>query len=79
MDGIDFEALTGDDNYFEDFDQGKIYRHARGKTITALENVLITNLVMNTADAHFNEHRMAGTPFGAVLSYAASISRWCLA
>ena len=33
-------------------------RHARGKTIEGLENVLITNLVMNTAQSHFNEHAM---------------------
>ncbi|MFT3801383.1 MAG: MaoC family dehydratase [Burkholderiaceae bacterium] len=50
--------LTSDDNYFEDFEVGAVIEHARGKTVTALENVLITNLVMNTADGHFNEDRM---------------------
>ena len=30
----------------------------RGKTVTEMDNVLLTNLVMNTADGHFNEHRM---------------------
>jgi itaconyl-CoA hydratase len=44
--------------WFEDFQVGEIYRHARGKTVTEMDNVLITNMVMNTADAHFNEHRM---------------------
>lgn len=62
-------ALTGNDNYFEDFEIGKIFRHARGKTIGPLENVLITNMVMNTAQGHFNEHMMAGTPFKRILSY----------
>jgi itaconyl-CoA hydratase len=62
-------ALTGHDNYFEDFKVGDVWRHARGKTIEALENVLITNLVMNTAQAHFNEHMMASTPFRTRLSY----------
>jgi acyl dehydratase len=52
-------GLTGGDNYFEDFEVGARFRHARGKTVTPLENVLITNLVMNTADAHFNEERMS--------------------
>lgn len=58
-------ALTGQDNYFEDFEVGAVWRHARGKTVTNLENVLITNLVMNTAQAHFNEHATGGR----ILSY----------
>jgi itaconyl-CoA hydratase len=62
-------ALTGQDNYFEDFEVGAVYKHARGKTVTALENVLVTNLVMNTAQGHFNEHMMAATPWGTVVSY----------
>jgi itaconyl-CoA hydratase len=47
--------LTGSSNFFEDFTVGDIYEHARGKTVEGLENVLITNLVLNTAQAHFNE------------------------
>jgi itaconyl-CoA hydratase len=62
-------SLTGTDNYFENFEVGAVFRHARGKTITNLENVLITNLVMNTASAHFNEHQMSLQPFGHILSY----------
>jgi acyl dehydratase len=52
-------ALTGKDNYFEDFTVGDLYEHARGKTVNEMDGVLITNLVMNTAQGHFNEHRMA--------------------
>lgn len=51
-------ALTSADNYFEDFDVGALIRHARGKTVTEMDNVLITNMVMNTAEGHFNEHVM---------------------
>lgn len=51
-------TLTSVDNYFEDFEPGMLLRHARGKTVTEMDNVLITNMVMNTADAHFNEHVM---------------------
>jgi itaconyl-CoA hydratase len=65
----DPSTLTGRDNYFEDFEVGAVYRHARGKTVTNLENVLLTNLVMNTAQGHFNEHMMSATPWGAVVSY----------
>ncbi|HXQ11463.1 MAG TPA: MaoC family dehydratase [Caulobacteraceae bacterium] len=61
--------LTGKTNYFEDFAVGEVIRHARGKTIEGLENVLITNLVMNTAQAHFNEHSMKTSPYGGRLSY----------
>jgi acyl dehydratase len=60
----DFSKLTGKNNYFEDFEVGMAIRHYRGKTMTILENVLITNMVMNTAQGHFNEHMMASTPFG---------------
>ena len=62
-------TLTGTDNYFEDFEVGQVMRHARGKTIEGLENVLITNLVMNTAQGHFNEHQMRNSPYKGRLSY----------
>lgn len=57
-------SLTGNDNYFEDFAVGDIYEHARGKTVTEMDGVLITNLVMNTAQGHFNEHQMQRAPQG---------------
>ncbi len=57
-------ALTGNDNYFEDFTVGTSYEHARGKTVTEMDGVLITNMVMNTAQGHFNEDQMAKGPMG---------------
>jgi len=57
-------SLTGTDNYFEDFAVGDRYEHARGKTVSEMDGVLITNLVMNTAQGHFNEHQMQSSPFG---------------
>jgi itaconyl-CoA hydratase len=62
-------SLTGRDNYFEDFVPGTVLRHARGKTVEALENVLITNLVMNTAQGHFNAHAMKGSRFGQRITF----------
>jgi acyl dehydratase len=50
-------GLTGSRNYFEDFSPGEVYEHVRGKTLTEMDNVLITNLVLNTAEGHFNEDR----------------------
>lgn len=65
--------LTGANNYFEDFEVGRAIRHFRGKTITNLDNVLITNMVMNTAAGHFNEHLMStlggGFGDGKIVSY----------
>jgi itaconyl-CoA hydratase len=51
-------TATQHEGWFEDFKVGEVYRHARGRTVTEMDNVLITHMVMNTADAHFNEHRM---------------------
>ena len=56
--------LTGARNYFEDFAPGQRMRHARGTTVGEVENQMVTKLVMNTADAHYNEHRARNTPFG---------------
>jgi itaconyl-CoA hydratase len=52
----------GFEGWFEDFRVGDVYRHARGKTVTELDNVLITNLVLNTAEPHFNEHFAQADP-----------------
>jgi len=54
----DTAALTSPGNYFEDFGVGDVWRHARGKTMTEMDNILLTNLVLNTAEGHFNEDRM---------------------
>jgi acyl dehydratase len=62
-------ALTGTDNYFEDFQPGMVIRHYRGKTVTPVENVQITNIVMNTAQAHFNEDMMSRDPRKHCLVY----------
>lgn len=62
-------SLTSKNNYFEDFTVGQVIKHARGKTMEPLENVLFTNLTMNTAQGHFNEDLMKLTPYGQRLSY----------
>lgn len=60
----DFGSLTGDANYFEDFAVGQRMRHARSATVDEVENNFISKQVMNTAQAHWNEAIMAGSPFG---------------
>src|SRR5207237_120691 len=61
--------ITGRSNYFEDFKVGDRFRHSRGTTVSELENQLLTKLVMNTAQAHFNEHAMKDTPWGQRLVF----------
>jgi itaconyl-CoA hydratase len=60
---------TGDHNYFEDFEEGEVYEHTRGKTVGPTENVQLTNLVMNTAQAHFNEDQMQDREFGERITF----------
>jgi acyl dehydratase len=49
--------------WFEDFVVGDRFRHSRGRTVADFDVAVLTLLVMNTADGHFNEHRMSSTPF----------------
>ena len=60
--------LTGQDNYFEDFNVGQVIQHARGKTMCENDNVGITLQVLNTAEAHFNEDAMKDS-FGKRLQF----------
>ena len=57
-------ALTGEGNYFEDFEPGAVMRHARGKTMCEQDNVGITLQVLNTAEGHFNEDLMQKNAMG---------------
>lgn len=66
---MDAEALTAETNYFEDFEVGAAIRHARGKTVTNLDNVLITNMVLNTAQGHFNEDAVAKRGLDGIVVY----------
>jgi acyl dehydratase len=61
--------ITSNDNYFEDFEVREIYEHPRGKTMTEMDNVSLTNLVLNTAEGHFNEDAMEDREFGERIVY----------
>jgi len=56
--------LTGEHNYFQDFEPGQVMRHARGKTMCEQDNVGITLQVLNTAEGHFNEDLMQKSSMG---------------
>jgi len=61
--------LTERDNYFEDCVVGDVIKHVRAKTLEPLEQVLITNMVMNTTSGHFDEEIMKSRPMGRRLSF----------
>jgi len=51
-------GITGENNYYEDFVVGDKYIHPRGRTVTEMDNVMVTHMTMNTASPHFNEELM---------------------
>ena len=71
-------SITGNKNYFEDFQIGAKLKHARGTTVGEVESQLLTKLVMNTADAHFNEHRAQNSPFGQRLVFGLVTGSICI-
>ena len=58
-------ALTGNGNWYEDFVVGQRVRHARGATVDEVENNFLSKQAMNTAQAHWNEHYLQGSPLGS--------------
>lgn len=53
--------LTRDDNLFEDFTVGETIVHPRGRTVCD-EHMLWTNVVLNTAQLHFNQKLCDDSP-----------------
>lgn len=66
-------SITGDDNYFDNFEVGQVFKHARGKTITENEAVTICHLVMNTASGHFNDDLMAQAHAAGLMKVSTSL------
>ncbi len=56
--------LLGATGWFEDFSVGQRIRHARSSTIDEVEGAFLSKQVMNTAQAHFNDHIMSKHPLG---------------
>lgn len=50
--------------YFEELNVGDVFRHANGRTLTEMDNVLFSALTMNTQPLHLNEDFAAKTQFG---------------
>ena len=54
--------MTG--RYFEDLTVGQRIVHARGRTVTEMDNVLFSALTMNTQPLHLDEEFSKKTQFG---------------
>jgi acyl dehydratase len=50
--------------YFEEFEEGIVYVHAPGRTLTEADNVLFTTLTMNTQSLHLDAEWASHTEFG---------------
>jgi acyl dehydratase len=50
--------------YYEDFEEGDVYKHPYGRTVTETDDVWTTNITMNLNPMHFNEAYAAETEFG---------------
>lgn len=50
--------------YFEEFQEGAVYVHAPGRTITEADNVLFTTLTMNTQSLHLDAAYGEASEFG---------------
>jgi acyl dehydratase len=55
---VNLASLTSPEGWYEDFDLGRKFRHARGATVGEVENGFISKHVMNTSDSHWNEDVM---------------------
>jgi acyl dehydratase len=53
--------------YFEDFNEGDVYEHRPGRTITEADNIWFTLLTMNQHPLHFDEAYASKTEFGKPL------------
>jgi len=50
--------------YFEEFEVGKIYRHALTRTVTEMDNILFTSLTMNVQPLHLDAEFSKNTIHG---------------
>lgn len=53
--------------YFDELEEGAVYVHSPGRTVTEADNVLFTTQTMNTQSLHLDAAWSAGTEFGEPL------------
>ena len=59
------EGWTG--RVYEDFEEGDVYQHPLGRTVTQTDNIWFTLLTVNPNPIHFDAHFAAQTKFGRPL------------
>ncbi|MEO1104729.1 MAG: MaoC family dehydratase [Pseudomonadota bacterium] len=42
--------------YYEDFEVGRVYKHALSRTVTEADNILFSNMTMNPQPLHIDRH-----------------------
>src|SRR5882724_11299272 len=50
--------------FFEEFEEGQVFEHAVGRTVTEMDNVLFSTLTMNPQPLHLDEEFAKQTEFG---------------
>jgi acyl dehydratase len=50
--------------FYEDFEEGQVFKHPYGRTLTETDDVWLTNITMNLNPMHFNEEYASNTEFG---------------
>ena len=53
--------------YYEEFEEGHVYEHRPGRTITETDNIWFTLLTMNTHPLHFDHEYGKASEFGRTL------------
>ena len=53
--------------YFDELEEGVVYEHRPGRTMTETDNVLFTTLTMNAQPLHLDRHWSESTEFGEPL------------
>jgi len=70
---------TSDKGYFEDFEKGARMRHARRATVSEGESHVLTKVMMNSADGHYNAEKMPkGSPFPSQLVFGLLTGSWVI-
>src|SRR4051812_46512045 len=55
-------ATTANFGYFEDYSVGQVFEHHRGRTVSEMDNYLLTLLSLNTAAGHVDEQALGSQP-----------------
>ena len=50
--------------YYEDFEEGQVFEHATGRTVSEMDNILFSTLTMNPQPLHLDAAFSEKTEFG---------------